>query len=455
MASGITRPLCRSVKTRMFSAAAAAEPLPIDREPKAHLKKLDNGLTVGTIETLSPVARLAVVARAGSRFETGENLGVSHFLRRAAKLGTADMTSFGITRALQQMGGDLTVEGTREYVYIKSNVSRNYADKVVEVLRQLSTNHPSYQEWQVEDLQVNSNTYKLDLAFKKSKPEIGLVELLHSAAFRDTLGQSVFMPEFMIGNYTPHQVNSFLQSQFAAGNLALVGVGVEHDLLVELGQRFELYPKPGGAHKPAVYRGGEVIQNTGGDISYVALAMAGPNVGSKDLLAAEVLRCVLGSGSQVKYSTSASSFLTKASAQVTDAPHQVSGFSVNYSDAGLLGFTVIAPNSAINQVVRAAAELFKNVLSSGISDADLARGKAQLKAGIAMDFEKPDVALNWIGEQALNSDQILTLKDVLDMVDDVTAAQVNKVAKTISQSKPSLAATGNTSGVPYLDDLIK
>ena len=47
-------------------------------------KKLENGLSVASVDSASPVSRVAVVAAAGSRNECQDGLGLSHLLRSAS-----------------------------------------------------------------------------------------------------------------------------------------------------------------------------------------------------------------------------------------------------------------------------------------------------------------------------------------------------------------------------------
>lgn len=454
MATGITRPLVRTAKKRMFSAAAAAqsEAVQVDREPKAFHTKLGNGLLVGTIETPSPVARIAVVVNAGSRFESASNLGIAHFFRHAPQLGTDGMSSLAVTRTMQALGSDVSVVGTRENILFKSSVSRNYVADTVNVLRHLSTKHV-FKHWAVADLQAQKDGIALDLAIAKSQPNVQLMELLHAAAFRETLGRSLYMPDYVPGKFTVDKLGAYVAEHFVAGRLALVGVGIDHEELEHLGGMFELNEASGASTQKAVYHGSELLQNTGGQLSYIAVAMGGPSVGSKDLLAAEVLKQLLGVGPHVKYSGGTSN-LAKATAQVTDNPHSVSAFTANYSDAGLFGFTVIAKHTDAVKVLEAAAGQLKAVLG-GVKQADVDKAKSQLKSSIAMQFEDPDEIMNYLAEQTLHSDKILTPADVYKMVDAVTLADVNNAAKAIAATKPSMAATGNTIGIPYVDTLLK
>lgn len=50
------------------------------------MSKLPNGLVVASLENYSPLSSVGVFVKAGSRYETMENQGVSHVLRLAANL---------------------------------------------------------------------------------------------------------------------------------------------------------------------------------------------------------------------------------------------------------------------------------------------------------------------------------------------------------------------------------
>jgi len=451
MTSAITRPLTRPLQARMFSAAAAqAESVP-SSDTKYNIKKLNNGLVVASVETSSPIARVAVVAKAGSRNEGTDGLGLSHVLRHAAKLKTTNLSQLAITRASQQIGGDITCESTREYVMYKSNVTRNVLPNIMEILKEITTKQ-SFRRWEVEDLQA-SDSLKLDLAVLAKQPHIHAVELLHEAAFRDTLGRSLFIPQHNVGKFTNADLQAYCERNFTKGRLALVGVGVDISTLEALGSEFQPYDAQSPQTGAASYHGGEIKHNSGGDLSYVAFAFEGPSVGSKDLLPAEVLKQILGVGPSIKYS-GGKSCLAQAAAKASPAPHYVSSLTANYSDSGLFGFSAVAPASDINEIAKAAGQELKKVLSTGVKEADVTKAKNQLKASISMELENHDTLLSWVGEQALSGDQLLRPADVLKMVDAVTVADVNNAAKKIGSSKPSMSASGNTTNIPYIDQLV-
>ncbi|KAH9513038.1 Cytochrome b-c1 complex subunit 2, mitochondrial [Bulinus truncatus] len=408
MATGIARPLARSLKGRFYGTAAAAKPKNVDdREPLGYIKKLANGLAVGSIESKSPVARIAVVANAGSRFESGQNLGVTHVLRHLPKLRTQNLSSLGITRKTLQLGSDIVSQSNREYVYYKSAVTRNSVGSVVEILQELTTK-AKIVDWEFDDLVNDPNNLKLDLALLKTQPQIRAIEALHAAAFRNTLGQSLYAPEFQLGKYTPEQVLQYIKTYFSAGRLALIGVGVDQKTLEDLGRTFEPYKAAGIPSQPAVYYGGEIRENSGGDLSYVAVACGGPSQASGDLLPAEVLKHILGVGPHIKYSlgTASSVLEMESCVQQLIVPLQ---------------YLVSLPIDLMLASLSLLLSLLRRVL--------IRFYELHLR-------ESTRNILSWLGEQTFYSDSIVTPHEVYKLVDNITTADVNKVAKALSVSRP-------------------
>lgn len=65
--------------------------------------------------------------RSGSRYENYDNRGVSHVLRLCAGQKTEHFSAFGITRTVQQMGGNIVCESGREFISYEVNALRENA----------------------------------------------------------------------------------------------------------------------------------------------------------------------------------------------------------------------------------------------------------------------------------------------------------------------------------------
>lgn len=83
------------------------------KEP-IRVSKLENGVVVASLENHSPVSRIAAVVNASSRDETHDQQGASHALRVYSSLATRNYSAFGVSRNLNQIGAELSVNSSRE-----------------------------------------------------------------------------------------------------------------------------------------------------------------------------------------------------------------------------------------------------------------------------------------------------------------------------------------------------
>ncbi|XP_076451696.1 cytochrome b-c1 complex subunit 2, mitochondrial-like isoform X2 [Babylonia areolata] len=448
MASVLSR-VARAYQVRLYCTTARHRESPLSSPPK--LSRLPNGLAVASIENNSSVCRVALVANAGSRFEDIDNLGITHCLRLASGLSTKKSTYFSITRTLEQAGAEFTCSSSREYMFYKVDCLRNQLDLVSKKLVQI-TSAPAFKPWELSDLNQH---LRLDLAKLQTQPNILVYDLLHQAAFRDALGRSLYAPEHMVGKYSPEQLMHFMKSYYSTGRLALVGVGISHEELIDYSLKFNPFAAASIAHDKAKYFGGEIRQDTGGDLTYAAVAFEGPSLADSDLLHAAVLQNLMGMGPAIKYSAGTSSSpLAYAVARATSQPFAISCINVNYTDSGLFGFYVIGRPKEMEKVLHAAYKQFDKVLRRDFEEKDVARAKKQLKAQISMYREGADALIYDLGEQALGSNEILTTTDLLSFVNSINTSDITKLAKKLADRTPTMAAMGNLSYTPYIDKLV-
>ncbi|KAG9330112.1 hypothetical protein JZ751_027269 [Albula glossodonta] len=197
-----------------------------------HVTKLPNGLFIASLENYAPSAKIGVFVKAGSRHETPGNEGVTHLLRLAANLTTKGASAFKICRGVEAVGGSLGVTSSREHMMYTADCLRDDVDTVMEYLINVTT-APEFRPWEVADL---TSRVKIDKAMANQIPQIGVLDLLHAAAYKNALCNSLYCPDYMVGHVTPDQLHSFVQNNFTSGRMALVGLGVQHSVLRQVGE---------------------------------------------------------------------------------------------------------------------------------------------------------------------------------------------------------------------------
>jgi ubiquinol-cytochrome c reductase core subunit 2 len=456
------RPILSVIRGGAYAshAAAAKHPKEEHHAPKyaatpqdIKLTRLPNGVSVVSLENYSPVSHVAVLYNAGSRHESPDNLGITHCLRAASNLSAQKATSFAITKQLQQIGGNLECTTTREHVEYSINCLRKDLAVGVSMLNHAAT-APAFKPWEIDRL---SHRLKLDLDLYHRTPEAQLIELLHAAAYRDTLGQSLYMHPDNIGSYSPVALADFFHARYGSHGAVLAGVGVDHDQLVILARKMTFHSiTPPAAPKKAKYHGGEQRVHHRGPLVHAALVTEGVPISSPDFLPVAILQLSLGVGPFVKYSpVGAGSKIGKAAATAAGSgPLAANSVNINYSDSGLFGFQVTAGAKDIRKVLTAVVGAMGQATKGSITDQDLQKAKKQLKALTHGYWESSEAILESIGQQVLGAGKTFPVDAADAAVDKVTADDVNKVAKKILNGKPTLAVVGDLAHTPYLDELV-
>lgn len=426
--------------TRGFAAQAAAKPAatefsPVPREP-VKTTTLSNGIVVASVETNAPLSRVGIAFKAGTRNEPAGKEGIIHLLRMTSSLSTKQSTQFSLTRVINQAGASLTCTSGREHVLYSMDASRKQIDGVLPKLTDAATQQV-FKPWELSD-----NIYKIKLDLAAVQPETLVIELLHKVAFRTGLANSLFCPSHLVGKHTSEVLQSFVADNMRADNAAVVGVGIPHDRLVAYAQSLALKAGQSASAVPSKVHGGEVRVETSSPLAYVAVAAPGASLAdTKAMVTFALLQRALGTGIPVKYGSGAGSKLNQA---VLGAG-AVSSLNLNYSDAGLFGFVAAAPATDAGKVVSAAAKVLR---SASVNESQFSRAKAQLKADLLMAKENTGVLFEELALQAL-----LNQSDLLSTIDKVSIAEVNAVASRFATAKLTVAAVGNLSNVPFVDDL--
>lgn len=382
-------------------------------------------------------------------------------LRIAAGLSTKKATGFGTTRSIQKIGGNLSVTSDREVITYTIEVTRNHLEDALRCLEN-SVVGQSFKPWEIED---SLPRLKVDLA--NISNQVRAIEMLHRAAFRTGLGNSLFCPDYNAGKISSETLQHFYAANFTSGRAAVAGVNVDHQVLVGFAQSLAL-ETGAGAQAPCQYRGGtDGRLEKGGRHASVAVATNGGSWANvKDGLAFEVLQYAAGVRPVTKRGA-ANGALTKVIQ--SSAPNTaVSALNAVYSDNGLFGFVASGPAKEVGSAVEAGVKALK---SASLSDEDVARGKAGLKSDIAFAYETDGCLVNLLAGQSALLGSSHSLKAALDAVDAVQASDVKTVssrvafnsnspdelsfqaARKLASEKVTVAAVGNLEYVPYAADL--
>ena len=415
-----------------------------------------NQIKVVSIDAVLPssVSRLAITFHAGARFENASNAGITHFIRRFVGLRSIKATNFHITRTIQQAGGNLYCICDREFISIFVVVRREALHHGFNAIRHAATHH-RFNAWEIAD-----NVHYIKDDIERMSGATKSMEMLHHAAFRYGLGNSIYCPEHNSNGFSAEQLQSYCSEFLSANRCTIAGVNVSPKELESFAGDLSfsaLGKKP--APEQSKFKGGEIRLHTAGNLAHVSVATEGTLLHCTSMTYIfAVLQHIWGVGPSINFSTMKLYGCGLLSRKIEEAlPGEFyicRGINVSYSDGGLFGFQITADKSNIRKALTVAMDAFRQ--SNSFDEKTVEMGKMKLKNEILFNLESEQAVLEEMsGQTMISEEKLITLSGLLAEIDAISVKDVNKVGKYIAEKKNfAMSAVGNLENVPYLDEVL-
>jgi ubiquinol-cytochrome c reductase core subunit 2 len=363
------------------------------------------------------------------------------------------MTAIKLNHELSMAGGLVDCSATRDFLSYELHASReNLSRAIYYSLTQMA--QPKFFTFELKE---SNESLIIDHGALRENYAGYVLEMLHRAAYRTSpLANSLYAPKRMIGKHSAKMLESFAESYLVSGNAALVGVGVDHELLTSIAK--DAFPLRSGSSAnttPAKYGGGELRKDKGGHIAAVAFAAEGASLKDPKTAAVQaVLGALLGVGPQVKWSDGGRSRLGKAVQGATSNPFFVTTFNFAYVDSGLFGIQYFGNHNDSSKIAKAVIGEFRKASKENVNDAELKSAQARVKYHLLAQSECGHNVIEDLAVQTMaRPGSYVSPSEFTKLVDSVTAGDVQEAAKKMLSSKLSMAALGNLAHTPYLDEL--
>uniref|UniRef100_A0A060T853 mitochondrial processing peptidase n=1 Tax=Blastobotrys adeninivorans TaxID=409370 RepID=A0A060T853_BLAAD len=422
--------------------------------PKTQTTTLSNGLTVATES--SPLAQTATVAvwiDAGSRAEHKYNNGTAHFLEHLAFKGTNNRTQQQLELEVENMGGHLNAYTSRESTVFSAKALKGDVPKAVNILADILQN---------STLEERAIERERDVIIRESEEvdkmyEEVVFDHLHAVAFQgQPLGRTILGPRENILSITKTELTNYIKYNYKADRMVLVGAGaVDHDQLVKLAEeQFANLPTsaspvaPGSgsrsAHDVPRFVGSEVrLRDDTLPVAHIAIAVEGVSWSSPDYYTALVAQAVIGNWDRTLGTASNQGSKLSSIVAHNKLANSFLSFSTSYSDTGLWGIYLTTENKGqIDDLVHFTLKEW-NRLSVSVTEAEVERAKAQLRASLLLNLDGTTAIAEDIGRQISTTGRRQSPQEVERAVNAVTVKDVNAWAQKYLWDKDiAIAALG-------------
>ncbi|CAK7273299.1 ubiquinol-cytochrome c reductase core subunit 1 [Sporothrix epigloea] len=409
-----------------------------------------SGVTVVSKDAQGPTTKLAIVAKAGTRYQPAP--GLTAGLEEFAFKNTMKRSALRITRETELLGGELTSYHTREAVVIEANFLREHLPYFTELLSEV-VSETKFTDYELaEDIKP---VLHLKQAKYSANPLAVALDAAHSVAFHNGLGEALYPSTTTpLGKYLSHSsISKFAGTAYARPNIALVADGATEVALTKWVEQF--FKKAPAASTSSLntaaskyYGGQQRIESTAGNAIVIAFPTTGLNAPDA---AVEVLTALLGGQSSIKW-TPGFTLLSKASADIHGA--QAVAQNLAYSDAGLLTFQITGQTAgAVRAAAAAAIETLKSVAAGSVSKEDLAKAAAKAKYDALIAHELSSASITAAGSAVVHGLKVFQPAEVSKAYAGVSAEKLKSLAKKMVDGKASFAAVGDLHTLPYAEDL--
>lgn len=410
------------------------------------------GIKVASRDVAGPTTKLAVVAKAGTRYQAAP--GLTSGLEQFAFKNTYKRSALRITRESELLGGQLTAYHTREALVLEAKFLREdlpyFTELLGEVISQTKYTPHEYHE-EVEPLIKISQEKILGNVSELA------INSAHGIAFHRGLGAPLYPTSSSpLNKYLSEgTISKFSQSAYSKPNIAVVANGASQaELSKWVGEFFTETPSaaaPISGEATKYYGGEERIAHASGNAFVIAFPGSSSfTAGGSYKPEIAVLAALLGGQSSIKWSPGFS-ILSKAAASFPGASAATTHFA--YSDAGLLTIQFSGNALAIRNASGKAVESLKSISEGTISQEDFTKAVALAKYQALEEGQNIEAGLVSTGSGLVHGGKAFQIDEVGKAVEGVTIDKLKSAAKTLLEGKATVSAVGDLYVLPWAEEI--
>jgi predicted Zn-dependent peptidase len=401
---------------------------------------LPNGLRI-VVDKVSQVetAAIAVFVGTGSRNETPDINGISHFLEHMAFKGTKTRNARQIAEQFDNIGGKINAYTSRERTVYYAKVLKADTEFATEFLSDILQNSTFDQE----ELEKERGVILQEIAMTKDTPDDIVFDYFQEIAFpKQAIGRSILGPEKNIKKFSRGDFVDYISKQYNYSNIVVVASGnVDEKQFIGFVKKYFNNLSVGKTKKveAAKYQGGDFRKNKNLEQINLLLGFKSLSYLDKDFYKPQILASILGGGM--------SSRLFQEVREKRGLAYSVYAFNYAHFDSGLFGVYLGTSADKANQAVDVISdEILK--ITDKITDAEMQRVINQTKAGLLMAKESVIGRSQKLGSDVLSYGRIISEEEILDRIAKISKKQLTDFAgKMISNNKINFAAIGKVKGL--------
>lgn len=391
-------------------------------------------------------ASLGIWVLAGGRHERAEQNGIAHFLEHMAFKGTGRRTALQIAEEIEDVGGYINAYTSREMTAYYARVLKDDIPLGLDIIADILLN-PVFDDREIE---VERGVILQEIGQTLDTPDDIVFDWLQEAAYPDQpIGRSILGEAARVQGFGKQDLSGFVAEHYGPGEMILAAAGaVDHDAICKLAEGYFGGMRPNGPRlvvEPARFVGGERRESRALEQVHFALAFDGPDYRDPAIWTAQLHATALGGGM--------SSRLFQELREERGLCYTVFAQAGAYADGGS---TTIYAGTAASQIAELAevtmTELFR--AADDLTEAELDRARAQMKAGMLMGLEGPSNRAERLARMVAIWGNVPTIDEAVERIEAVTLPELRQFAGHLAaEAGTALALYGPIDAAPTLAEM--
>ena len=382
----------------------------------------------------------------GSRFESAEQNGISHFIEHMIFKGTEKRTARHIASMMDAMGGQSNAFTTKDCTCYYMKVLDTHLHTAAELLADMFL----CSSFADEDIELERGVVLEEIDMYEDTPEDVATEKLFEACYEGTaLGRPILGAEETLARMDSKALHDYVRKNYHPEDTVVALSGSFSD--ADLDYICELFGEMQGSGRnqiePAHYQPRVVIRSKEIEQNHLCLGFPGLPLLDDKRYAYQLMNAIIGGGM--------SSRLFQTVRERNGMCYSIYSFPSSHVDTGMFSIYVGLGQEDEAKAAKLICNVLRDFCAEGPTREELSRCREQLKSNLLMGLESTNARMHHLGRYELFTDHAVSSDELVAAYDAVTADQVRALANEVFRfDQASICAVDNTGDEAYYRSLI-
>ena len=407
-------------------------------------------LVFNSMPDMSSVS-IGIWVKTGSRYESEDINGISHFLEHLLFKGTKTRSALQISQEIEGVGGALNGFTSEEYTCYYVKILKHHLHRAVDILFDMVLN-PLLRP---RDIEKEKGIIIEELNMYLDIPSHYVDDMLSEIMWTGhPLGRRILGSPETILSFNKKKIMKYVQKTYTSNNIVIAVAG--HSSLERLRAMIEPHVGIMNREKNISFKGFQnsqkepciKLEKKNTEQTHLAIGFKAYSRLNPNRYKAKLLSIILGGNM--------SSRLFQKIREKHSLAYAIHSSLNQYVDTGSFEIQTGIKNEATSEAVRLIMKEVKKIKTQAVDKRELTMAKEYLIGQIMLSLENTKNSMIQLGENLLTLDRVIPLKETLGEIKKVSREDILRTANEIFMPQNvNLALMGNAPEDNFVKDILK